>query len=160
MDASLPVAILGAALAIMLGFVSRRLAALGVGLAGCVALAAAKITLNANAATATVTACWVGVLFLAVFVYLPRHLSNAVALCLSGAAGLVGGIAIATTAAGYDAYPLVLAALLVIPTSIAVARGFAIAPRVVMSWLVAVSVLGALLPYVVAHPGYVPDHRD
>ena len=69
-------------------------------------------------------------------------------------AGMVGGVAIAP-----QSFAPLLAISVVVPSTVAVVRGYAIAPRVVSAWLLAVTMLGAILPYVVAHPGYVADHR-
>lgn len=39
-------------------------------------------------------------------------------------------------------------------------RGWGLALRVATSWAVAVAILVGAMPYFVAHPGYVPDHRE
>jgi len=159
MDPSLPVAILYAALALMLGFVPRKTAAASLLVAGSLTFAVSQIDWSAAIATPAITGCWVGVLVLAVWIYWPKRLGNSLAIALAAAAGIIAGIVVGSAATPFNPYPLVAAVLLVVPASVAVERGYAIAPRVVASWLVAVSLLAALLPFVVSHPGYVPDHR-
>lgn len=44
--------------------------------------------------------------------------------------------------------------------SLVVHRGWGLALRVATSWAVAVAILVGAMPYFVAHPGYVPDHRE
>ena len=56
--------------------------------------------------------------------------------------------------------PVIAALLLCLPAQFCVARGWAIAPRVVTSWLLAVALLVGAIPHLIVHPGYVPDHRE
>jgi hypothetical protein len=159
-DSALPAALVIAALALALGFMPRALATGALVLAFAALLTAGVTAMPTIAPTVAVLVCWVAVGVLAIATWLPPCRSPAVVIAGSIAAGLVAGVALRpvdpTSAFGYT----LIAAVLILPSSLVVGRGYAVAPRVVASWLFAVAVLAALLPYVVPHPGYVPDHRE
>jgi hypothetical protein len=157
-DSLVPAAMVFAALGLMLAFVPRKAAAACIGVAVVLALVASQSKFGAPASDPAIMACWAAVSVLAFRTYWPSRtrLNN---LAIAAVAGLVSGFAIAASAAPSALWQPLLGSLIVVPATLAVERGFAVAPRVVVSWLVAVAVLAALLPYVVSHPGYVADHR-
>jgi hypothetical protein len=154
-----PATMVFAALGLMLSFVPRKTAAVGIILAAVLAVAASQAPLGATANDAAIMACWAVLAVLAARTYRPSRAARPSNLAISAAAGLVSGTAIAASATPSTLWQPMLAVLVVIPATIVVERGYAVAPRVVASWLVAVALLAALLPYVVVHPGYVADHR-
>jgi VanZ family protein len=154
-----PAAMVFAALGLMLSFVPRNTAVTAVALAVFLALIASQVPIRAAFNDAAIMACWVAIAMLAIRTYWPGRAARLSTLAISAATGIASGIAIAASVAPSALWQPMLASLVVIPATVAVERGYAVAPRVVVSWLVAVAVLAALLPYVVTHPGYVADHR-
>ncbi len=155
---ALPAAMVIAALALTLGFVSRRTAALALGAATVAALLASQMTVPDNWVEAAFLLCWVSIGLISLFVYWPRRVHDGIVVGLGLLAGFATGSVIAAEGTPTDLLRILPAALIVVPASIAVSRGYAIAPRVLASWLVAVALLAAIIPHVVVHPGYVPDH--
>lgn len=155
---ALPAAMVIAALALMLGFVSRKTAVMALAAAAIVAAVVSWLPVPDDLIEAVFLTCWASVIVIALFVYWPRRFHAAAAVGLGVVAGLAAGLVIAAEGAPADLLRALPAALLVIPASIAVSRGYTVAPRVVASWLVAVALLAAIIPYAVVHPGYVPDH--
>jgi hypothetical protein len=154
-----PAAMVFAALGLMLAFVPRKTAAIGLALAIVLASVASLSRVGVAANDVAIMACWCAVLVLAGLTYWPDPAAQLTNIAIAAIAGIVSGIAIVASATASSFLQPVLASLLIIPATVAVERGYVVAPRVVASWLVAVAVLAALLPYVVAHPGYVADHR-
>ena len=155
---ALPAAMVIAALALTLGFVGRRVAALALGAAAVMALLASRVTVTDDWTEPVFLLCWGGVGLIGSFVYWPGRLNDGIAVGLGMLAGAAAGIVIAAEGAPGDLLRILPAILIVIPASIAVACGQAIMPRVLASWLIAVALLAAVIPHVVVHPGYVPDH--
>jgi hypothetical protein len=160
MDPSIPVAMLVATLALMLGFTSRRTAGMGLTIATGAALVSAQTTLPAAWSIALITVCSLGTVILVLLIFWPARLSRLIALVLSVVVGVITGLGHSLAAMPQNIYPALAAGALALPALVAIERGYAIAVRVVASWLVAIAVLAALLPYVVSHPGYVSEHRQ
>lgn len=98
----------------------------------------------------------------AIAVYAPAIAVNQPILPLLGAlaAGAWAGALLAPGGPGIAAaYALVFAGI-VAAASLVVNRGWGLALRVATSWAVAVAILVGAMPYFIAHPGYVPDHRE
>jgi hypothetical protein len=155
---ALPAAMVIAALALALGFVGRKTAAIALAAAAIAAAVVSQLSVPDAWIEAAFLACWGSVIVIALFVYWPRQFHPGSAVALGLVAGLAAGLVIAAEGTPIDLLRALPAALLVIPAGIAVSRGYAVAPRVVASWLVAVALLAAIIPHVVVHPGYVPDH--
>ena len=156
---ALPAAMAIAGLALMLGFATRRTIAAALVLAGACLATASFAPVPDLWVEAIFLGCWASVAVSALCTYLPRPVAPSVACLLASFAGMSAGLAIAAEGRPTDVALPILAALLVVPAQLAVAKGYAVAPRIVASWLIAVAVLAAILPHVVTHPGYVPDHR-
>ncbi len=154
-----PAAMVFAALGLMLAFVPRRTGAAGIALAIVLASLASLWNLGAFPNDAAIMTCWGTVAVMAALTYWPRPLARRTNLAVAAIAGIVSGLAITASTTPSSLWQPLLASLIIIPATVAVERGYGVAPRVVASWLVAVAVLAALLPYVIAHPGYVADHR-
>ena len=153
-DTTVPVAMLFATLGLMLGFVPRHIAMIAIAASLMVVIGITVLSVPDVSAAVLFPMIWLMIAVFSVFVYWPRRLSFALTATLAILAGMVGGVAIAP-----QSFAPLLAISVVVPSTVAVVRGYAIAPRVVSAWLLAVTMLGAILPYVVAHPGYVADHR-
>lgn len=141
-----------------LSFTSRATAA-----RGCALLAAAALTAAASPGDAflpqqqVLIACSVSIVATALWVIVAKLHRPWAALLLCANGGLwCGTLAALAGQAPLSTLPL---ALLAFPGAWIVARGFAIALKVLAGWLVAVALLSAALPLVTT-PGYVPDHMD
>lgn len=156
--AALPAALLCAALGLLLAFAPRR------GVVGAVlalmaaALAASFVPVPERWVEAAFIGCWASVILLAASVHLPR-VPAPLAWAAAIDAGLWAGFIIAAEGARADLARALPAVLIVLPARWMAGRGWRIPVKVVASWLIAVSLLAALLP-TAATPGYVPDHMD
>lgn len=158
--AVLPAALLLATLALLLAFQPRRIALALVLLATAVALAGQALYVPLDWTELVFAGCWASLFATAIGIYLPRPAPLPVAMLLTVNAGLWAGLVIAAEGQPFDIVRAIPALLLLVPASLIVHRGYAIALRVVTSWLVAVALLAVVLPHVVTHPGYVPDHME
>lgn len=159
-NGSLPAVMVFAALALMLGLGSPRVALIGTSVACVADLGVTFIRLPAEFADAALMACWTMIGVIGVFVHVPYRPSLPVVAALSIAAGLVAGATLGAPAHATSPYHVLPVLLASIPALIVAARGYRIALRVVMSWLLAVTLLAAVMPFAVSHPGYIPDHRE
>ncbi len=157
-DVAVPAGMMFATLGLALGFAPLRTAMMTVVVAALSAGGAALFSYRLDPETGIILCCAV-IVSTSIFVYWPRYLSAAVLVGLAIVAGGLAGSAIRSAPAGSDISASVLALSAALPARIAVRHGYAVAPRVVMSWLLAVTLLIAALLFGVAHPGYVPDHR-
>ncbi len=158
--AILPAALLCAALGLMLGFVSTRVAAIGVAILVVVALVTSRVSVPVEMTEGVFLACWGSAVAIVACVYFPRPVPDLVAWLLAGIAGVCAGLVITTEATTLDLAKALPGVLIVVPSALAVRMGQRIAPRVVASWLIAVSLLAAIIPLTTVHPGYVPDHME
>lgn len=156
----LPAALLCASLGLMLGFAPRRVAALGIGVLIVVALAASRIVVPPESAEGVFLACWATTVGITACIYLPRPVPASLALVLAGVAGAAAGLTVRTESSTIDLARALPGVLTVLPSALAVGFGYRVAPRVVGSWLIAVSLLAAIIPLATVHPGYVPDHME
>lgn len=156
----LPAALLCAVAGMMLAFLTPRQAAFGVLTLIAVAVLAGTIPLPAAFAEIALAGCWASLLACALCVFWPGVPASWMVLAIAANAGLWAGLVTATEAKPGDLWRALAAVLLVIPAAWAVRRGYAVAPKVVTSWLVAVAVIAAFLPIVTVHPGYLDDHRE
>ncbi len=123
------------------------------------ALAAAMLIPDAAAwEPQALIACAVSTVLTALCVHLPGGVRHWLALLLAANAGLWCGVVAALSDALSVLFVLPLA-LLALPGCWIVSRGYAIVPKVLSGWLVAVAVLAAALPLITT-PGYEPDHME
>jgi hypothetical protein len=148
------------AFGLMLGFAPRRAAPwAGAVLLLVASLAAAFLSVPEPLKDLVFSGCWISVIVVGAGIYLPRGPGFGMALALAANSGAWAGAVIASEGAPSDlarALPWVLAA---IPAAWIAQRPARIALKVVMSWLMAVSLLAALLP-LAPTPGYEPDHME
>ncbi len=161
MGGSVAAGLLLAVVAFALAFVGRRIAAGGI--VACVLACGVTILLVRVPAPGWVFAgCWVSLIATALLVYFPQPLRRwprlALPLAING--GIWAPLVVATQAGATDTLPILATLVLVVPASMGVTRGWALAVRIVTSWLLAVALLVGAIPYLVVHPGYVADHNE
>lgn len=161
-NAALAAGLLLAAFALALGFARRRMVA-------AVGLVCAGVTIATALAVSPVPreysfiGCWASLAAVAATVYWPQLLRDRpwLWLVLATNCGAWAGLVLAVDAlTGWALQQSLSALFLAIPASMCVDRGWAIVPRVVMGWLLAVALLAGAMSQIVEHPGYLPDHRE
>lgn len=160
MDTALPVGLLCAVAGMMLAFIPSRSGLLGGLLLVLFAAGGIEIPARPQVVGVVLGGCWASLVVCALCVFWPRRLSIPLVYFLAANAGIWSGLALATNADGASSLLPVAALLIGLPASLAVHKGYQIAPRVVTSWLLAVAMIAAILPLVVKHPGYVADHME
>ncbi len=155
----LPMALLSAALGVALSFASRRGAWLGVAALIVAAVLVASLASPASLGGAVFAGAWLSVIVTAALAFVPWALRDSWAI----AAGLNGGGWLGALA---SLSPRPAELIFVLPLALSflagqwlTARGYAIAPKVVLSWIVAIASLSffvSLMPM----PGYQPDHME
>jgi hypothetical protein len=143
---------------LMLGSQSAKNALAAVLLAGGLAVLFSFVAIPVGG-EAAIIACCLTTMIVSLAVYWPRMLPPSAVIFAALVTGITAGLALGAAAPPSSAYPAIIGLTTALPASIADRNKFGIASRVVASWLVAVAVLAAVLPYVIAHPGYIPDHR-
>lgn len=157
---ALPPALLACALALCIAVAPRRSWAQS-GMAFVVATAAlSMISLPVAWIEAVFLGCWASIVVTAASVHMPHGPSRLGAMILSFNAGV--WLAATTSLAGRprDLLISVPCALLAFPASLVAARFGTITLKVVSSWLIAVAMLCAALPFLPVTPGYVADHLE
>jgi hypothetical protein len=157
---ALPPAILFAALGLALATAKPRvqvtsLFALGVALA-----ALCQVELPAAWLEPVFLGCWVSAAITAAAVHLRPALGKTAALILSLNAALWSSSVVALSGRPTDALRALPAVLVLLPASWLIARRALIAVKVSSSWLMAIALLAAFLPFLPVTPGYLPDHLE
>lgn len=158
-DSMLPAAMLCVSLALPLGFIPVREAAVSVAAAMAGAVLALLLPIPPGHEDLIFSGCWLSTLILTVCVHLPRGLHRVAALVLGADAGLWAGQVVQTDGHGANlmiALPLVL---LCVPARGLVNTGRGIALKVVASWLMAIAGMELVLT-LIPTPGYMPDHME
>lgn len=109
---------------------------------------------------AMVLACWISVVVCAASVNLPRSALARLTPLLAFNTGLCCGAVAATREELPELWLTLPWTLMAVPAIWAVERGAGIAVKVVCSWLLAVALLLAALPFLTVTPGYLPDHLE
>jgi hypothetical protein len=104
--------------------------------------------------------CWASTAATAASVYLPRSPGMLACVVLSLNAGLWVSAVVALAAAPSDLIAAFPAVLLAIPAAWLTRRRASIAVKVASSWLIAIAMLVAALPFLSTTPGYLPDHLE
>jgi hypothetical protein len=156
----LPPALLLAALGLALGFGSPRTWAYSL-LALCVTLAAlSQAAVSPTWLEIAFLGCWASTAATAAAVHLPGGLNFRGGVLLSVNAGLWAGGVAALSGSRLDLMRAAPAVLLLLPAAWLVAHQGSIAVKVASSWLIAIAVLAAVLPFLAVTPGYLPDHLE
>lgn len=158
--AALPAALLVAAMAFALSFAPRRAIRIALPTFAALLVGAGLLRTPLAWQDAIFLACWASVLATAALVHLPRGVPVPLAVGAAANAGLWSGLLIATAGEASDAAKVLPIALLCIPGAWLAAGPGRIALRVAASWLVAVAVLAAAIPFTTPTPGYVQDHME
>lgn len=103
---------------------------------------------------------WLSVIGCAASVHLRGGLSPRLARLLAADAGFWSGAMIAFEGRWFDLPAAWLCLLTLMPAALAVRWRVPIAAKVMSSWLIAIAVLAATLPYLPVTPGYLPDHLE
>jgi hypothetical protein len=103
--------------------------------------------------------CWASIVVAALVIHLPGGVGPKLALVLGLNSGFWAGAVISTAGAKLDLLKALPLALLCLPGAWVVSTKRGLAIKVMASWLIAVSILGAALP-LVPTPGYKPDHME
>lgn len=150
-----------AVVAFALAFVGRRWALGGIAICA-LACVVAILLVRGSVPNWVFAGCWSSLIVTAVLVYFPQALQRwpGLALLLATNGGVWAALVVATQAPAMAALPILGTLALVIPAGLFVSLGWALAVRVVTSWLLAVALLVGAIPYLVVHPGYVADHRE
>lgn len=150
-----------AVVAFALAFVGRRIAIAGLVLCA----AACMVTVLAERVPTpswVFAGCWSSLIVTALVVYFPQILRRwpwlVFLLAVNG--GVWAALVVATESAAMAVVPILATLVIIIPAGLCVTLGWALAVRVVTSWLLAVALLVGAIPYLVVHPGYVADHRE
>lgn len=156
---SLPPALLCAALGLALSFAPRRIYPFALIVLVLVALTASFLSFPIAWQDGLFLGCWSSIVLAALVIHLPRGVGPKLALALAVNSGFWVGAVISTAGAKLDLLKALPFALLCLPGAWVVSTKRGIAIKVMASWLIAVSILGAALP-LVPTPGYKPDHMD
>ncbi len=155
----LPMGLVSVGVGVALSFASRRGAWLAVAALIVIAVFVASMPLPQSLGGAVFAGAWLSVIAAAALAFLPGGLRDSWAI----AAGINGGAWVGALAA---LSPRPGELLFILPLTLSflagqwlAARGHAIAPKVILSWIVAVASLSffvSLMPT----PGYQPDHME
>ena len=103
--------------------------------------------------------CWLSVILIAILIYLPKGTPLALAIAAAGDAGAWAGLVVSAEGTRVDLVRAAPLLVLVLPGIALRNRRLGVFIKIVASWLIAVSILAALLP-LTPTPGYVPDHME
>ena len=157
---ALPATLLLAALGLALGRASWR-AWVGsvIALGGTVAVLS-QIKFAHSSIEIAFLGCWASTAATAASVYLPRSPGMLAGVVLSLNAGLWVSAVVALAGAPLDLNAAFPAVLLAVPAGWLTRRRASIAVKVACSWLIAIAMLVAALPFLSTTPGYLPDHLE
>jgi len=154
----LPPALLAVALGFALAFAQRRMRLPSFGVFIVAALGVRAVRIPAGEETIFL-GLWASAMLTALLVHLPRGVPSPLALGAAANAGAWVGAVTGVAGASRDLLFALPFALLFVPGAWLARRNLGIAVKVAASWVVAVSVLAAMLP-LTPTPGYKPDHME
>lgn len=155
-DPGLLVVLLATGTGLVLGS-QRRKATLAGASGSMLAMLATSALAIAQPADIVWNAAWTAVAATALATWLPR-LGAPLPVALACSAGAIGGGL--SAAAPHLLLFVAILALSTVTTAGVVRRGWALAPKVVAGWLLAVAALNATLAVLPVTPGYLPDHME
>ena len=157
---ALPPALLFAALGLALGSAPLRVQAWSL-VALCATLAAlSRAAVPSGWLELVFLGCWTSVVATAAAVHLPGRPGPRTALALSINAGVWSSGVVTLSGSRLDLLKAAPAVLLALPAAWLIARRASIAVKVASSWLIAIAILAAALPFLPVTPGYLPDHLE
>jgi len=154
----LPPALLAVALGFALAFAPQRVRLPSFGVFIVAALGVRAVRIPAGEETIFL-GLWASAILTALLVHLPRGVPAPLALGAAANAGAWVGAVTGVAGAPRDLLLALPFALLFVPGAWLARRNLGIAVKVAASWVVAVSVLAAMLP-LTPTPGYKPDHME
>ncbi|MDB5704069.1 MAG: hypothetical protein JWN66_1185 [Sphingomonas bacterium] len=157
---SLPPALLFAALGLVLAFAPRRAALFAIGASAAVAIGVAVAPIPGAWREGVFLMCWASLLATAAGVHLPRGVPAAAFIAAAINAGIWAGAVSAVSESPGDLFKAMFGLTIVVPALLLVRLRATVAVKVVSSWLIAVAVLAATLPFLPVTPGYLPDHLE
>lgn len=152
--------LLCAAFGLALAFAPRRVWLGCVGLVAVSAIGGFALKLPRSSIDLVFLLGWLSVIACAASVHLRNGLSPHLARLLAIDAGLWSGAMIAAEGRWLDLPAAWLCMLALMPAALALHWRVPIAAKVMSSWLIAIAVLAAALPYLPVTPGYLPDHLE
>ncbi len=152
--------LLCAAFGVALAFAPRRAWPAGMALAIAANIGGYAIGLPQAATGAVFLCAWLSVIACAASVHLPHGLPPRLAWLLAADAGLWSGATASLEGRWHDLPAIWTCMLTVLPAALAVRWRVPVAAKVMASWLIAIAVLAAALPYLPVTPGYLPDHLE
>ncbi|MGO4701424.1 hypothetical protein [Dyella sp. 2RAB6] len=152
--------LLCAAFGLALAFAPRRVWLACVGLVALSAMLGFALKLPRAAIDLVFLCGWLSVIACAATVHLRSGLPSPLALLLAIDAGAWSGAMIAFEGRWLHLPAAWLCMLALVPAALAVRWRLPIAAKVISSWLIAIAVLAAALPYLPVTPGYLPDHLE
>lgn len=157
---ALPPALLLAALAFVLAHASLRVRIWSlVALLGAIAVLSLA-ALPRDWLEAAFLGCWISTAATAAAVHLPRGPGPIGGILLSLNAGFWAQAVVTLSGTPHDLLAALAVIILVVPAAWLVARRASIAVKVASSWLIAIAILAAVLPFLPVTPGYLPDHLE
>ena len=152
--------LLCAAFGVALAFAPRRVWAACFPMVALAATCGFALELPREAIGAVFLCGWLSVIACAATVHLPRGWSPRLAMALAIDAGLCSGAMLSFEGRWYHLPASWLCMLALVPALLAVRWRVPVAAKVMSSWLIAIAVLAATLPYLPVTPGYLPDHLE
>jgi hypothetical protein len=157
---ALPPSLLAAALGLALASAPPRVWAWSLVALGAAMAMSSSTTLPSGWLEIVFLGCWTSTAVTAASVHLPRGPGSRGAIVLSINAGIWSGAVVALSGSRPDLVKSACCILLALPISWLVARRASIALKVASSWLIAIAILAAALPFLPVTPGYLPDHLE
>ncbi len=157
---TLPPALLFAALGLALAFAPRRARLWALVVLGVTLAASSFVTVAPGALEFVFLGCWASIVVTAAAVHFPHGPGLRTALALTVNAAFWASAVVAASGAPLDLVKALPCVLLVLPAAWLVARRASIAVAVASSWLIAIAILAAALPFLPVTPGYLPDHME
>jgi hypothetical protein len=158
--AALPTALLLAALGFALAFAPPRVRVWSIAALIATLAVLSPVAFPPGWIEVAFLGCWVSTVGAALAVHLPRGLGMAGGLALSVNAGFWAHVVVEVSGASPDLATAMPAVVLALPATWLIRRGASIAVKVASSWLVAIAILAAVLPFLAVTPGYLPDHLE
>lgn len=155
---ALPTLLLGAALALMLSFATRRATIIGLGACAVAAVIVFLVPLGQPSPLVFV-GLWLSVIVTAGTAYLPTSRWVNLTVLLSSNGGFWIGAYAGTTGPARNLVAGLVVALAVIPGKWLLARKFDMIIKVIASWLIAIAALSMFVS-LMPTPGYKPDHME
>lgn len=157
---ALPPALLLAALALALAFATPRVRIVSLIALAITLGALSQLELPRGWLEIAFLGCWASTVVNAATVHLPGGVGWRSGLALSLNSGVWVTAVVRLAGSPSDLPKACLMLIVLIPAGWLVARRAPIAVKVGSSWLIAIAILCATLPFLPVTPGYLPDHLE